>query len=115
MATIASANGLGESVSSERPDMRVVIVAFLAFSAMMLGAIAYPSGEFVLVVGPSGTTEASMMRIIADAGGSFVSPGNFTWLAVAHAETAGFPSRLRQAGALVVLDHALAAGCLERI
>jgi len=102
-------------VARDVPDMRIVLIAFIAFSAMMLSAIAYPRGEFVLVVGHPDANEAGMMKIIAEAGGTFVSQGNFGWLAVAHAETSGFPSRLRQAGALVVLDHALAAGCLERI
>ena len=102
------------SVPEELPDLRIVIFAFIAFLAMMLAAIAYPRGDFVLVVGAPGATEAGMMTIIAEAGGTFVSPGNFGWLAVAHGETSGFASRLMQAGALIVLDHALAAGCLER-
>jgi hypothetical protein len=101
-------------VSRDIPDFRIVLSAFFVFSAMMLAAIAYPRGEFVLVVGGPDSTEAGMMKIISDAGGTFVAQGNFGWLAVAHAEATGFPSRLMRAGAFIVLDHALASGCLER-
>lgn len=101
-------------MSRDIPDLRIVLSAFILFSAMMLAAVAYPRGEFVLVIGGPNSTEAGMMKIIADAGGTFVQQGNFGWLAVAHAETTGFPSRLMRAGAYIVLDHALASGCLER-
>src|SRR5690606_25102936 len=86
---------------------------FAGFSLLMLAILALPRSEFVLVVGWPGMTEARMMQIIADSGGSFVSGGTRSWLAVAHADTAGLPGRLMEAGAMLVLDHSLAVGCRE--
>jgi hypothetical protein len=101
-------------MAREQLDIRMIIVAFVAFSAVMLAGLAYPRSDFVLVVGRPGIDEADMMSIIARAGGTFVSRGNLGWLAVAHAEQSGFAVRLVRAGALLVLDHSLAEGCLER-
>ncbi len=80
----------------------------------MLGGLAYPRGDFVLVVGNPHTNEREMMGMISEAGGTFVTQGNYGWLVVAHAERPGFAARLLKAGAWLVLDHALALGCLER-
>lgn len=101
-------------MAGEQLDIRMIVVAFAAFSLLMLVGLAYPRGDFVLVVGRPGMDEAGMMSIIDRAGGTFVSRGNLGWLAVAHAEQSGFAGRLMRAGAFLVLDHALAEGCLER-
>ena len=101
-------------MAREQFDVRVIIGAFVAFTVFMLAGLAYPRSDFVLVVGRPGVDEAGMMSIIARAGGTFVSRGNLGWLAVAHAEQSGFAGRLMRAGALLVLDHSLAEGCLER-
>lgn len=101
-------------MAGEQLDIRVIAAAFIAFSLCMLAGLAYPRGDFVLVVGRPGMDEAGMMSVIADAGGTFVSSGNLGWLAVAHAQQPGFAGRLMRAGAILVLDHALAEGCLER-
>ena len=101
-------------MSGQRLNIKAISAAFIAFAALMQAVIAYPRSDFVLVVAPPGTNEAAMMDIIAGAGGTFVSHGNYGWLAVAHAENSGFAARLLRAGALLVVDHALAAGCLER-
>lgn len=98
----------------DKPDIRVIASLFGAFILLMLAGLAFPRGEFVLVVGRPGSDEAAMMDMIARAGGSFVSRGSVGWLAVAHAESLHFNTRLVDAGAILVLDHALAAGCLER-
>lgn len=100
-------------VTRDRLNIRVVGAAFAGFSALMLLAMALPRTDFVLVVGWPGMSEAEMMRIITDSGGSFVSGGTQSWLAVANAETKGLPARLMKAGAMLVLDHSLAAGCME--
>jgi hypothetical protein len=98
----------------ELPNLTFIGAAFAAFVFLMLAGLAVPRGNFVLVVARPGTSEAATMDIIARAGGTFVSQGNYGWLAVAHAENSGFAGRLLKAGAFLVLDHSLAAGCLER-
>ena len=103
-----------KSLQNETPNFKLVVSAFLAFVTLTLVGVALPRGDFVLVVGRPGADEAGMMQIIAEAGGTFVTHGNYSWLAVAHAEAEGFSKRLLKAGALLVLDHSLAAGCLER-
>jgi hypothetical protein len=102
------------SLSRDLPDFRAVITTFLAFVTILLVGLAVPRGEFVIVVASPGMTQSRMMQLISDADGTFVTQGNLDWIAVAHAEKSGFVSRLFRAGALLVLDHALAAGCLER-
>jgi len=99
---------------SEKLDLRAIAATSIVFALLMLAGIAYPRGDYVLVVGKPGVTEAGMMDVISAAGGTFVSGGRYDWLVVAHAESDGFVSRLMQSGALLVLDHALAAGCTQR-
>lgn len=98
----------------ELPNIRAIAAAFVAISFAMLCGLAFPRGDLVMVVGRPGITEAAMMDMIGTAGGSFVSRGRFGWAAVAHAESSGFALRLLETGALLVLDHSLASGCLER-
>lgn len=101
-------------MQSDRPNILVVFLAFIALSGTVLVALAVPRSDFVVVIATPGVSEASMMRLISDAGGTFVTQGSADWIAVAHAEGTGFVSRLFGAGALLVLDHSLAFGCLER-
>jgi hypothetical protein len=98
---------------SEKLDLRLIAVTCAGMALLTLAGIAYPRGDFVLVVGKPGITEAAMMNVISAAGGSFVSGGRYDWLVVAHAESDGFASRLMRSGALLVLDHSLAAGCTQ--
>jgi hypothetical protein len=98
---------------SEKINFKVVAAVFCAFVGIMLGRIAYPHGSYVLLVGWPGTSQANMMRMAADAGGTFVQAGGPAWLAVVHSDAPDFAARLMQQGALIVLDHALAAGCTE--
>eukprot|EP01035_Chromulina_nebulosa_P014017 gene14017-18559_t len=97
------------------PNFRVVGAAFVLLTVFMLAGIAFPRGDFVLVIGRPGTDEARMMTIVAAAGGTFVSRGAYGWLAVAHSEGRGFASRLIQRGALLVLDHAASYGTLAMV
>jgi hypothetical protein len=101
-------------MSNELTSIKSVAATFAVFTGLMLLGIVYPRNDFVLIVGRPGTNEAGMMDLVARAGGTFVSGGNLSWLAVAHAENSEFTTRLLKAGALLVLDHSLAAGCLER-
>jgi hypothetical protein len=98
---------------SEKIDTRAVVVAFLALALLMFAGIAVPRSKFVLVVGWPGASEARMMQIITGAGGTYVEKGGRDWLAIARSDDPALATRLMRAGAMIVLDHALAAGCSE--
>lgn len=98
---------------SETVDWRAVAAVFFTFAILMLVGAAFPSGRYVLLVGWPGTTQPRMMEIAAAAGGSFVEGGGRSWLAVVHSEAPDFAARLMGEGAMIVLDHALVAGCRE--
>lgn len=98
---------------SETLDIRSVTAAFVALVILMLVGIAMPRGQYLLVVGWPGTSEARMMQIISAADGSYVERAGSSWLAVVHAESPGVAARLMHEGAMIVLDHALAVGCTE--
>lgn len=100
-------------MQSEAIDFRAAAGAFLAFVLLLLIGMAVPRGQYVLVVGWPGTSQARMMQIVAGAGGSFVGGAGRSWLAVVHSDAPGLPTRLMSQGAMIVLDHALAAGCTE--
>lgn len=94
-------------------DFRLAAAVFFAFAVLMLVGVAMPRGQYVLVVGWPGTSEARMIQIVAAAGGSFVEGAGQSWLAVVHSDAPGLPGRLMSEGAMIVLDHALAVGCTE--
>jgi hypothetical protein len=98
---------------SEKIEIKAVATVFLAFAVLMLAGVAVPRSKFVLVVGWPGASEARMMEIITTAGGTFVEKGGRDWLAIARSESPDLPARLMRQGAMIVLDHALAAGCSE--
>ena len=104
---------VGRRGRSDAINFRMVLAAFAAFVSLMLVGVAVPRGQFVLVVGWPGTSEARMMQIVAAAGGSFVEGAGPSWLAVVHSERPGIATRLIGEGAMLVLDHALAVGCSE--
>jgi hypothetical protein len=93
--------------------LRIAVHAAL-FAGLLIGMLAMPRGEFVLVVGKPGQSEAQMIGVIGEAGGSFVSSGRYGWIAVAHSDQHDFTRKLFKAGAFLVLNHALAVGCLQR-
>ncbi len=80
----------------------------------MVAVLAMPSGHFVLVMTRPDAPQDNMLNVIGSAGGSFVEPGRFSWIAVAYSESDHFPQRLMKAGALLVLNHALAVGCQQK-
>ncbi len=90
-----------------------VSMYFFLFLTLVLGVWALPTGRFVLVLDNPKAPAGEMMAIIGNAGGAFVAPGRFPWMAVAYSEVADFPARLMKAGALLVLNHDLAVGCRE--
>jgi hypothetical protein len=101
-------------MKQDKLNLKPVALAFFAFLTLMLAGLAYPRGEFVLVVAMPGSDQRDMMAIISRAGAAYVAPGQLGWLAIAHADTPDLTHRLLQAGAIMVVDHALAAGCSER-
>ena len=92
----------------------MVIAANAALAAgVVLAAYALPKGSYVVVVTPP-WQGGHAMNVIAKAGGSLVSSGRYDWIAVAQSEEQDFTVRLMKHGAVAVLDHALAYGCLKR-
>lgn len=73
-----------------------------------------PAGAAVLAVFPPGTDSASAIRRAGEAGGRVVRPaarGPLYIVRPDRADDADFPDRLRAAGAWLLLDPILAAGC----
>ena len=99
---------------TDRPNIVAIVAVFSTFLAVMLGVLLVPNDRFVLVIAKPDQSPSAIIDIISDAGGSFVGGTRFSWMAVGYSESAGFPARLVDAGAILVLDHSLALGCLER-
>lgn len=91
-----------------------ILIYFVIFFCLFLAVAAVPSGRFVLVVTPPGEPADHILDVIGTAGGSFVAPGARPWIAVAYSDADNFPARLMHSGALLVLNHALAVGCLQK-
>lgn len=87
---------------------------FVFYLLLMLAVWAAPMKRFVLIVTNPFAGPDEAMSVIARAGGSFVEAGQRPWLAVAYSEDSDFAFRLVRAGALLVVDHGLAAGCLRK-
>ncbi|WP_136658216.1 hypothetical protein [Nitratireductor sp. XY-223] len=93
----------------------LVIAANAALAAVvLLMALAVPRSPYLIVVAPPWHSDSPVLRIIAEADGTIVENGRFDWIAIAHSNQSEFASRLMKRGALLVIDHALAAGCLRR-
>lgn len=94
-------------------NRKVVGLNFALFLTLMLSVWAAPSGHFVLVVtDPQAGPDASF-AVIDQAGGSFVSAGRYPWMTIAYSDADDFAGRLMRSGAMLVLNHKLAAGCLR--
>lgn len=97
-----------------RVDRSVVAGFFALFLILAVSMWSMPNGRFVLVLSdPTAGMEANM-HVIDSAGGMFVSSGRFPWMSVAYSDADDFASRLMKAGAVLVLNHQLAVGCLQR-
>jgi hypothetical protein len=93
---------------------RKIIAMFVVLTMALLGtSYATPSGKFVLVITNPFQAEIGAMDVISNAGGTFVSESNFKWITVAHSDDIEFSSRLRHAGALLVMNHKIAFGCVR--
>lgn len=92
----------------------MVIAANAALAAgVVLAAYVLPKGSYVVVV-TAPWQGSHAVNVISKAGGSLVSSGRYDWIAVAHSDEQDFPVRLMKNGAVAVLDHTLAYGCLKR-
>ena len=114
MPTPTLSNARYHDASLGRRGLLAVCVYGAIFLALLAFALATPRGEFVLVVGKPGQSEGQVIELIGRAGGSFVAPGRFGWIAVAHSSAPDFVRKLNAAGAFLVLNHALAVGCLQK-
>lgn len=81
--------------------------------AAMFAAVAYPRSDTLVVVTEPGADPSTLMHVIGDAGGSLVSSTRFDWIGIAYSRNHDFAGRLLRSGAVLVLDHALAAGCTK--
>ncbi len=73
----------------------------------------------VLVLASPWSARATAAEITVRAGGNIVAAGRWPFVIVAHSaaapsQAAAFPNRLHAAGAILVLDAGLLAGCLSR-
>lgn len=92
----------------------VVSLHFVAYSLLLIAMKAVPNGPFVMVVSDPRHAADAPIALISRAGGQFVEATRFPWLSVAYSEAPDFASRLRQSGAVFVVNYPGAAGCRGR-
>ena len=90
---------------------RALIGLVFCFSGLMLTVAAFPRGNTVLLIARPGTSEASMMRIVGDAGANLIARGHLPWIGVVQSDEPGLARRLFASGALLVVNQSLAVGC----
>lgn len=94
---------------------RLLVAANLAVIGMVLIAIAaIPTGPFVAVVMPPGTPAAATARVVAMAGGTLVAPSRVDWIVIARSGDRAFSSKLRSAGAWLLLNPKVVSICGPR-
>jgi hypothetical protein len=91
----------------------VVALNFAVYLTLIVAVWAAPTGRFVLVLTNPVEGPAYGLSVIGKAGGAFVASGRYPWMTVGYSEDSNFPTRLMQAGAMLVLNHQLALGCLK--
>lgn len=91
----------------------IVLANFAFFLLLIVAVWVRPAGPFVLVVTDPGADANGNMRVIDEAGGRLVWSSRYAWMSVAYSDANDFAGRLMSAGALLVLNHDLAVGCLE--
>lgn len=103
------------SVDHLEDIMKTIIPA--AYFSLAVAAVAIiagrPSGPFVLVVTSPAADAPGNMAVLDRAGGAFVWAGKVPWMSVAYSQAPDFSERLLDAGALLVINHDLALGCLQ--
>lgn len=101
------------SVRLKTPSV-IIGLHFVAYSLLLVGMKAVPSGPFVVVVSDPLGAAGTPMQVISRAGGQFVEATGSRWATVAYSDAPDFPSRLRQSGALFVINYLGEAGCRGR-
>lgn len=100
--------------AAESVDRRAVAGFFLLFLTLAVALWSIPNGRFVLVLTNPSHGAGESLAVVERAGGYFVSSGRMPWMTVAYSDADDFASRLMGAGAILVLNHQLAVGCLQR-
>ena len=93
----------------------LAVILLLGASTLPIFVIADLPGEAhgtVAVVFAPGTGKATAIAAVAEADGLVVRTGGWGSVLVVQSDKPGFARRLRQAGALLVVDPRSAAGCL---
>lgn len=98
-----------------RTRRKLIALSFCLYLGLILSVWAMPTGRFVLVLTDPKAAPGHALSLIAKAGGAFVAEGRFPWMTVGYSEDVDFAAKLREAGAVLVLNHRLAIGCLEGI
>ncbi|PWV97591.1 hypothetical protein DFR52_106114 [Hoeflea marina] len=81
---------------------------------VLLAAAMVPRSGKALVFIPPWSTPDSMARVVAGAGGTFVSTSSSGFAAIAHSPEPGFALRLFRSGAFLVLDGSLISACWSK-
>ncbi|QCI66498.1 hypothetical protein [Phreatobacter stygius] len=91
-----------------------MVLFSIVISAVFAAAFASPrpGADVAVVVWPFGPASRAA-EVIAAAEGSIVMPSRLGWIIIAQAERPDFVAALYGAGALVVFDPRVAAGCLS--
>lgn len=97
----------------ESIDMSTVLLSAILLLSVLIWMWSAPRGPFVLVVAAPASSEQQTLSIITEAGGSFISDGGYTWLAIAHSDAPSFPARLKKAGAFLVLNANIFSICSQ--
>lgn len=91
----------------------IALNAALVAGGMIVAAATPKASSHVAVLVAPGSEPAEAVAVVARAGGEIVAPTGRDWAVVARSDDADFVTRLYAAGALVVVDALLAAGCRD--
>ncbi|MDQ0473333.1 hypothetical protein [Labrys wisconsinensis] len=88
----------------------IAVGVLLPLSLACLGLLPRPGQPVLVFAAPSAGPSASA-RLVAAAGGTVLAPGPLADAALARSDAPDFAARLYAAGALLVVDAALAGPC----
>jgi hypothetical protein len=81
---------------------------------VLIAIAAVPSGPFVAVVMPPGTSAEATAAAVAMAGGRLVSSARVDWIVIAQSGDGAFASKLRRSGAWLLLNPKVISICGPR-
>lgn len=90
----------------------LVIINIFTVVGTLLALAVVPTGTRMIVILAPWSEPGQMMNVLLQAGGSLVNGGALDWIVIAEGGDTGFPARLIEAGAMLVLDGRLAQSCL---